>query len=274
MRHRDVYLERSPSRERSRPERSRTSHYLASEVIVLVVGAFGFLAGLASHDLAIDGLTDERALRPFVGSCPNCGHRRGWLRLRCPECRRPVQREPVVAVVSAGVAVGFYNAFGLSWVLPAYLGFLMLTMALTVTDLEEFRIVDRLNLRGSLLLSVLLAIASVLEGDLQPLWRGLMGAAAYFGGATLLWLMVRGRGFGAGDVKLAPLLGLYTAYISWSTLGRAVFATAMIGGVVAIALLALRRVRMTTELPYGPPMVLGAWLAVVLSGIGSWSIPS
>ncbi len=106
-----------------------------------------------------------------------------------------------------------------------------------------------------------------MTGDLDALWRGLLGAAAYFGGATLLWLLVRGRGFGAGDVKLAPVLGLYTTFISWEVLGQAVFATAMIGGVIAIALIALGRAGMKTELPYGPPMILGAWLAIILAGL-------
>lgn len=186
---------------------------------------------------------------------------------RCPNCSRSVEREPIVALVSAGVAVGFWNTFGLGWVLLAYLGFLVLTTALVVTDLEEFRIVDRLNLRGSLILGVLLAVAAVVTGDVGALLRGLLGAAAYFGGATLLWLLVRGRGFGAGDVKLAPVLGLYATFISWDVLGQAVFATAMIGGVIAIALIALGRAGMKTELPYGPPMVIGAWLAIILAGL-------
>ena len=187
--------------------------------------------------------------------------------MRCPNCARRVQREPVVALASAGVAVGFWNTFGLGWVLLAYLGFLILTTALVVTDLEEFRIVDRLNLRGSLILGLLIAVAAAVTGDLEALLRGVFGAAAYFGGATLLWILVRGRGFGAGDVKLAPVLGLYTSYISWDVLGQAVFATAMIGGVVAIALIAFGRAGLKTELPYGPPMVLGAWLAIILAGI-------
>lgn len=232
------------------------------------------LAGLASHDLAVDGLTDDRKLRPLAGSCPRCGHARGWLSLRCPNCDRSIRREPLIALVSTGVAVGFYNTLGPSPVLIAYLGFLLLTMALVVTDLDEFRIVDRLNLRGSAILGVALALAALLAGDLDALLRGLLGAAAYFGGATLLWLLARGRGFGAGDVKLAPILGLYTAYISWGVLGQAVFATALIGGLIAIILIIFGRAGWKSELPYGPPMVLGAWLAILLAGIGSSTLPS
>jgi len=145
-------------------------------------------------------------------------------------------------------------------------------MALLVTDLEEFRIVDRLNLRGTLILGVLLATAALLTGAIPDLIRGLLGAGAYFVGAALIWLLVKGRGFGAGDVKLAPQLGLFAGFLSWGTLGWSVFGTALIGGVIAFAMIAMGAAKMKTELPYGPPMILGSWMAIVLAGIGAFPI--
>jgi leader peptidase (prepilin peptidase)/N-methyltransferase len=240
----------------------------------VIVGLLGFGLGLAAHDLAIQGLTEDLSLRPLVGVCPSCGHNRGWHKLSCPQCSRTIVREPVVAVVAALVAIGFMNTIGLAWPLIAFLGFLLLSTALLVTDLEEFRIVDRLNLRGSAMLAAALTATALLDGSLDSLLRGFLGALAYFAGATLLWLAVRGKGFGAGDVKLAPQLGLFAAYISWGTLAWAVFATALIGGVIAIAMLALGAAKMKTELPYGPPMIIGAWLAIVLAGVGVFPIPT
>lgn len=169
---------------------------------------------------------------------------------------------------------GLYLTFGLGWVLLPYLGFLALSLALVVTDLEELRIVDRLNLRGTLLLVVVLAVAAVATGEGPSLVRALLGGVAYFVGSTLMWLAVRGRGFGAGDVKLSPLLGVFTAFVSWGTLGWAVFITALVGGVIGIGMVLAGAARMKTELPYGPPMVIGAWVAVILAGIGTFPLPS
>jgi leader peptidase (prepilin peptidase)/N-methyltransferase len=143
-----------------------------------------------------------------------------------------------------------------------------------VTDLEEFRIVDRLNLPGSAIVTVLLAASALAEGNLDGLLRGLGGAAAYFAGASLLFIAVRGQGFGAGDVKLAPQLGLFTAYLGWSVLGWGVFATALIGGALAVILILSGKAGRKTELPYGPPMVLGSWTAIALVGVGAIPIPS
>lgn len=213
-------------------------------------------------------------MRPFAGPCPSCGHARGWARARCPRCGGRWSREPVLALTGAAAALAFANTLGIGWALTAYLGFLLLTMALVVTDLEAFRIVDRLNIPGSLLLALGLALASFLDGDLDRLWRGLLGAGAYFAGASLVFMAVRGQGFGAGDVKLAFSLGLFTAYLGWSVLGWAVFATAVIGGAVALIMVVSGSAGRKTELPYGPPMILGAWAAIAMVGVGAIPIPS
>ena len=240
----------------------------------LLVGAVGLVLGLAAHDLAIQSLDDETKLRPFTGMCRGCRQARGWSRLVCPRCGGNAGRELIVAATSASVAVGFVHTVGFHPELVAYLAFLALTTALVVTDLEEFRIVDRLNLPGSLVAALILTGAAAISGEWPALLRGLGGAAAYFAGSSLLFVLVRGQGFGAGDVKLAPQLGLFTAFLGWGVLGWAVFATAMIGGVLALALVLTGAAGRKTELPYGPPMVLGAWTAIVMVGVGAIPIPT
>lgn len=233
--------------------------------LTLLMGA---VLGLAAHDLGVQGLSQDLALRPFVGTCPRCGHENGWLRLRCSQCLRVRARELLLALVTAGTAAGFVGTIGLDWPLIAYAAFLLLGGALLVTDLEDFRIVDRLNLRGSAIIAALLGVTAIATGEYLALLRGLAGAGLYFAGALTLWLIARGRSFGGGDVKLAPQIGLFTAYVSWGTLGWSAFFTAMIGGIVAFGLLASGKASGKTELPYGPPMILGSWLAIALMGLG------
>jgi len=256
----------------------------------IIAGAFGFLGALVAHDLAAQALLDL-PLRPLVGSCPECGTRRGWLRARCPSCGRRIGREILLIVVGAAVAIGFANTLGLAWALIPYLGFLWLTLALGITDIDSFRIVDRLNIRGSVVLVLALGAAALADGDGGAWVRALLGGLAYFAGTNLVFLLVRGRGFGYGDVKLSAQLGVFTAYLSWGTLGWSVFLTALIGGVFSIAVLvaglvARSRQReaggtevtvrdaMQAEVPYGPAMILGAWVAIVLVGLGAFPIPT
>jgi len=229
--------------------------------------------GLGAHDVAVQALSDDVALRPFVGCCPHCGHHRGWLNVSCQVCGRRVAREPFVAMVGAALSVGFLHTVGFGWLLAPYLAFGFMSIALVVTDLEAFRIVDRLNIRGTIAVGLLLLVASALSGELDSYSRALGGAAAYFAGSSLLFIAVRGRGFGAGDVKLSAQLGLVTAYLGWGVLGWAVFATAVIGGVIALLLILAAGATRKTELPYGPPMILGAWVSILMVGLGAIPIP-
>jgi len=255
-----------------------------------IAGAFGFLGALVAHDLAAQALLDL-PLHPLTGICPRCGTRRGWLAARCPSCGRRIGREILLIGVGIGVAVGFANTIGPAWALIPYIGFLWLTLALGLTDIDAFRIVDRLNIRGTVVLVLALGAASLADSDGEAWVRAVLGGLAYFAGTNLVFLLVRGRGFGYGDVKLSAQLGVFTAYLSWGTLGWSVFLTALIGGVLSIGVLAAGLVgrsrqrkaggaevtvrdAMQAELPYGPPMILGAWVAIVLVGLGAFPIPT
>ena len=249
------------------------------------------MAALAAHDLAAQSLQGH-SFRVFAGTCPRCGASRGWRSPACPECARAPRRELAVAAISALGAVAFVNTVGLSGVLPAYAAFLVLSIALALTDVDAMRIVDRINLRGTLVLVVLLGGGAIVESQFDSLWRALLGALAYFVGTNLMFFLVRGRGFGYGDVKLSVQLGMFTAFVSWGTLGWAVFITALVGGLVSVGVITVGVVRRTaqrrasdtevasmrdvmrTEVPYGPSMILGAWAAIFLAGIGAFPIPT
>lgn len=199
----------------------------------------------------------------------------------------------MVAVTSVVFAIGFATALGPVWAAFAYLGFLVLTLALGITDVDSLRIVDRLNLRGTVLVVGALGVAALLDGSEAAFLRGLLGGAAYFAGTNLMFLAVGGKGFGYGDVKLSVQLGVFTAFLSWGTLGWSVFLTAFIGGLLSILVVLAGAVRrrmkrekstdgqeasirdaMRVELPYGPSMILGSWIAIVLAGLGAFPIPT
>jgi leader peptidase (prepilin peptidase)/N-methyltransferase len=120
------------------------------------------------------------------------------------------------------------------------------------------------------LLVLALGLVALVVDELPAYWRSLGGGAAYFAGALLLFVVARGKGFGAGDVKLAPLLGVFATYFSWTILARSVIATAFIGGILAVAVLVFSEAKRDSELPYGPAMILGAWLAIVSVGISAF----
>jgi leader peptidase (prepilin peptidase)/N-methyltransferase len=70
---------------------------------------------------------------------------------------------------------------------------------------------------------------------------------------------------GLGDVKAAAGLGSMLAWLGWSTLVVGGFAGFLFAGLYGIALLVSGRATPKQQFPFGPFMIAGAFLAVLLS---------
>ena len=73
------------------------------------------------------------------------------------------------------------------------------------------------------------------------------------------------EGLGFGDVKLLGLLGLVLGWFGWGVLLAGVFLGLLTGGLVSLVLLVTRRAGWRTALPFGPPLLVGAVLALALA---------
>lgn len=187
-----------------------------------------------------------------------------WIRLRgkCRDCGEPISaRYPIVEALTGILFVGTVLIVGVAWVLPAYLWFAAVTMVLILTDLDHKRIPNRILYPGTVVGLVLLAGGALLDGGAGDLGRGAMGGVFYFSGLFVLALIARG-GFGFGDVKLAFMLGLFLAFRGWEHLVVGIFLAFFIGGLVAIALLLSRKKGRKDAVPFGPSLVLGAWIGI------------
>ena len=109
----------------------------------------------------------------------------------------------------------------------------------------------------------------------------LAGAAGRARGAVVLFVvflvlaLISPRSIGMGDVKLAALLGLYLGWLGgarcWCSAPRRASSSRR---VLALVLLATRRIGLRGELPFGPAMLLGAALAIGWSGASSAELHS
>jgi leader peptidase (prepilin peptidase)/N-methyltransferase len=76
--------------------------------------------------------------------------------------------------------------------------------------------------------------------------------------------LISPRGMGMGDVKLAGVLGLYLGWVGWSALAVGALAAFLIGGLVGIGLILARRASRSTGIPFGPWMLAGAWVGIII----------
>lgn len=99
---------------------------------------------------------------------------------------------------------------------------------------------------------------SVLTGD-PPLLRALLGGVVGFGWFFLMAIAYRGA-MGAGDVKLAGLIGLATGF---PNVLAALTVGIVIGGAAAAVLLISGRKSRKSYIPYAPFLVTGALIVLV-----------
>jgi leader peptidase (prepilin peptidase)/N-methyltransferase len=170
----------------------------------------------------------------------------------------------VVTVATIGITVALSVRYAGDWVLPAYLVLGATLVVVTAVDLAEMRIPNRILYPGGALVAVLLVVASLAEGAGDALLRGvvvtLVAVAAF-----LALHLASPHGLGMGDVKLAALLGLAVGWLSWGAALLAVFVAFASGAVVAVVLLAARRVDRRAPLPFGPFLAVGALGALMIA---------
>lgn len=190
----------------------------------------------------------------------------GWLLLqgRCRDCSTPISaRYPLVEAVTAGLFAVLALHFGADPVLPAYLYLAAVGMALALIDVDTRRLPDVLTLPSYAVLALLLGLGALLGSDSGDLLRALLGGLAmyafYF---ALCFAYPAGMGF--GDVKLAGVLGLATGWLGWGAWAVGLFGGFVLGGAWGIGLLVLGRGGRKSKVPYGPFMLLGVLVAVLV----------
>jgi leader peptidase (prepilin peptidase)/N-methyltransferase len=163
-------------------------------------------------------------------------------------------------VLFAGAAV----VVGPTSLLPAVLYFLAIAVALALIDLDVHRLPDAIVLPSYPVALGLLALASWNPGG-EPSWdakvRAVIGAVVLFV-VYLVLAVVYPSGMGFGDVKLAGVLGLYLGFVGWGALLVGAFAAFFLGGIFSLVLLALKRVGRKSGIPFGPWMLIGAWVGI------------
>ncbi|MBM7804941.1 leader peptidase (prepilin peptidase)/N-methyltransferase [Geodermatophilus bullaregiensis] len=150
--------------------------------------------------------------------------------------------------------------FGPTAELPAWLWFAAAGVLLGVLDLRERVLPNRVLLPATAGAVALLAVAVVGPGTWPDLLRAVTGAVLLFSVLLGLALLAPGR-LGMGDVKLGALLGLYLGWLGWPALVLGVLAGFVVQAAAALVLLALRRVGLRSDLPFGPALLVGTALA-------------
>lgn len=223
-------------------------------------------------------------------ACPNCGARiRAWdnipvvswlvLRGKCRDCKAPISPRYILVELATGIAfavigVQFAPSIAASTdyaspliavaailELVAYLYFAAISVALFLIDLDTRRLPNVIVLPSYAVGVVLLGAVAIILGHYGEFLTAIASAAALFV-FYLILAIVKPGGMGMGDVKLAGVIGLFLGWIGVGAVVVGAFSAFLLGGLFSIGLLIFRKAGRAAKIPFGPWMLVGAWVGV------------
>ncbi len=91
-------------------------------------------------------------------------------------------------------------------------------------------------------------------GNLNYVWSSILS----FGFLGFLYLITKKKGMGFGDVKLAIFMGLFLGY---PKIIVAFYVAFVVGAVVSLILITLKKATKKTQIPFGPFLIFGTLVA-------------
>ena len=243
-----------------------------SLLIVLAVVA-GLLIG-SFLTVVVERVPEGGSVMHPPSRCGSCDHRLGpldlvpilsWvaLRGRCRYCGANIGVEAIVIELATAAlfvlfAIEFQDELVVViayWILAATL------VAQTVIDLRTQRLPREITYTAIVLGGIALVAAAVVVDEPKRIWMAALGAAIALAIMWLIYVASRG-GMGDGDVRFAPLLGMYLGWLNPGIVAPGLFFGFVAGAIVGVAMMAVDRGGRKTAVPFGPFMALGTVLAI------------
>jgi leader peptidase (prepilin peptidase)/N-methyltransferase len=251
------------------------------EILLIVIFAILGLAIGSFLNVCIDRLPRNESIVLPPSHCEACQHKLAakdnipvfsYLRLRgrCRYCQASVPRRLFWVELATGIVFALLAwHFSLSPELGIMIFYACLFIVIFVVDLEQGLILNKVVYPG-MVVALLLALLPqpwltrwVVTGVANTALGGGIGFVIFF----LIAIISRG-GMGWGDVKLVALIGLATGF---PLVFLAIIMGAILGGIVAVALVIAKKRKRRQTIPFGPFLALAAMITLLWgSNILSW----
>jgi leader peptidase (prepilin peptidase)/N-methyltransferase len=246
---------------------------MSFSLLIVVVVTAGLLIG-SFLTVVVDRVPEGGSVVAPPSRCGSCGLRLGpldlvpvisWVALRgkCRRCRAPIGIEPIgielaTATLFVLMAIRFDDTRA---AIPAYCILMAVLVAQTWIDLRTQRLPREITYTGMILGAVALSIAAIVIDEPERIAMAALGAAIALAAMWAIYALSKG-GMGDGDVRLAPLLGMYLGWLNPGIVLPGLFFGFIAGAVVGVAMMATDRAGRRTPVPFGPFLALGTVVAI------------
>lgn len=186
---------------------------------------------------------------------------------KCSKCKKTISaRYPLVEFFTAVFAALCAWRFGFGWEALAAVTLTLFLVPITLIDYDTKLIPDSI-VYPLLWIGLLMSLFHPLTGAetlfVSPQDAIVGAVAGYLSLWSVFWAfkIVTGKdGMGYGDFKLLAAIG---AWLGWQALPTVILMSAMVGAVLNIALIALRKQDRDTQIPFGPYLAGAGWLTMI-----------
>jgi len=248
----------------------------------ILVFIFGCVMG-SFLNCVIYRMENKRGFVKGGSSCPKCKHNLAWydlipvvsfliLKGRCRYCKEKISIQYLIAEIATGLLLilnfkflilNQFLVFNFKFLITAIylLAINSLFVLIFVYDLKHFIIPDKFVFTaiGIVFIYQLFGIWNLEFGNYGILINCILAALASSAFFFIIWLISRGKWMGFGDVKLAFLMGLF---LRWPNILVAFFLAFILGSIVGLILIALKKRGMKSEIPFGPFLIAGTFIAL------------
>jgi leader peptidase (prepilin peptidase)/N-methyltransferase len=203
--------------------------------------------------------------------CGQCGHRISAhenipvlsyliLRGKCAGCETSISIQyPLVEIFTALISLVVGWHFGVSLQAMAAMVFSWCLIAASGIDIGHKLLPDSITL-PLMWLGIFLSLFNVFI-DLETSIIGAMGGYLSLWSVFILFKLTTGKeGMGHGDFKLLAMLG---AWVGWKMLFVIILTASLVGAIVGITMIVLKKTERSTQIPFGPYLAAAGWLSLL-----------
>jgi len=243
-------------------------------IIVFLLGLFfGSFA-----NVCIYRMPKELSVVKPRSHCTNCNKLISWydnipvlsylfLNGKCRGCGSRISMiYPVIEIICALLFLLMYMLFGFSYMLAVFCIFIFALLVITVIDLQHQIIPDEMSLllviagfSGSFVNYTL--GSTVLERILNSFIGFIAGGGSLYIIAVLGKWILKQEAMGGGDIKLMAGVG---TFIGWEKVLFAIFIASVLGSIVGITLILLKKIMRKDAIAFGPYLAAGSALTLFL----------
>ena len=255
--------------------------FLMTALLYIYIFIFGLIVG-SFLNCVIYRIEKGRSFLKGRSFCPNCKHPLAWydlipvfsflfLRGKCRYCGKKISLQyPLVEIFTATTFLFVFNflfpnfsfrdvlAFNFKDILKFsyFLTISSLLILIFIYDLKNFIIPDEF-IYPSIIIVLLYEMTTNFNFLVKNFILSAIVTSAFF---LMIVLISKGRWMGMGDVKLAFFIGLF---LGFPKVFVGMFLAFLIGAIIGIGLIFLRMKTLKSEVPFGPFLVVGTFIALL-----------